>query len=182
MNVAISVLSGGEAHRLVPQLSALLQDAVDSGASIGFLPPLALAEAKQYWMSVAEEVDAGRRTLLIAQRHTEDAILGTVQLDLATKPNALHRAEVAKMLVHTQARRQGIARQLMLAMEEKARELGRTTLVLDTRHGDTAEPLYQSLQFNLVGLIPAYVKNVAGQLEATAVYYKLLSPAGEVHG
>ena len=179
MGVAIASLSAAEAHALLPQLHQLLHDAVDSGASVGFLPPLPAAEAHEYWQSVAAAIEAGHRVLLVAREPSAAGLLlGTVQLDLATRPNSLLRAEVSKLLVHTRARRQGIARRLLEALEAQARQLGRTTLVLDTRHGDGAELLYRSLGYQFVGVIPAYFINYDGQPHATAVYYKLL-PTGQ---
>jgi GNAT superfamily N-acetyltransferase len=59
-------------------------------------------------------------------------ILGTVQLDLEMPPNQQHRAAVAKLLVDPAARRRGIGRALMIALEEIARSEGRTLLTLDT--------------------------------------------------
>ena len=135
----IASLSPAEAQALLPQLHALLHDAVDSGAAVGFLPPLPAAEALHYWQSVIAAIAAGSRVLLGARRPGETDWLGTVQRDLATRPNSLHRAEVSKLLVHRRARRQGVARQLLLALEDQARQLARTTLVLDTRHGDIAD-------------------------------------------
>ena len=46
--------------------------------------------------------------------------------------------------------------------------------MLDTRHGDGAEVLYQGMGYQSVGVIPAYFINYDGQPHATAVYYKLL--------
>ena len=175
MTPLITSLSAAEARALLPQLHALLHDAVDSGAAVGFLPPLAAVQAQNYWHSVFGAMEAGHRLLLIARQPGTDVLLATVQLDLATRPNSLLRAEVSKLLVHRQARRQGLARQLLLALEGYARALGRTTLVLDTRQGDMAEQLYQSLGYVFVGAIPAYFINFDGQPHATAVYYKLLS-------
>ena len=166
-----------EARALLPQLVELLRDAVDAGASVGFLPPLAPAEAQHYWQTVVEAIEAGTRVLLLAQTAAGD-VLGAVQLDLATRPNSLHRAEVSKLLVHRRARRQGVARQLLRALEAAARARGRRTLVLDTRHGDVAEQLYQGAGYHFVGIIPAYFLNSDRQLHATAVYYKLLGDAG----
>ncbi|GAB3312648.1 GNAT family N-acetyltransferase [Hymenobacter humi] len=180
MQVVISELNAADARLRLPALVELLQDAVDSGASLGFLAPLAYAEAEQYWAGVAEAVAAGHRRLLVAQHPTNHEPLATVQLDLATKPNAPHRAEVMKLLVHTKARRQGLGRQLLVALEQLAQQLGRTTLVLDTREGDVSEQLYQRMQYQRAGIIPAYVKNEAGELQATVVYYKLLSEASAV--
>ena len=178
MNAAISTLAPSDIPALLPQLGELLRDAVDAGASVGFLPPLDPAEAQHYWQTVVEAVEAGHRVLLVARAVTDDVLLGTVQLDLATRPNALHRAEVSKLLVHTRARRQGLARQLLRTLEDAARSLGRTTLVLDTRHGDAAEQLYRGAGYQFVGAIPEYFVNSDRQLHATAVYYKLLAGAG----
>ena len=177
MKARITALAPAEARARLPQLLELLHDAVESGASVGFLPPLAAVEGQQYWHSVVEALEAGHRVLLVAQSPGSDALLGTVQLDLATRPNSLLRAEVSKLLVHTKARRQGLARQLLEALETHARQLGRTTLVLDTRHGDGAEVLYQSIGYQFVGAIPAYFINHDGRPHATAVYYKLLAPS-----
>lgn len=175
MDVAIASLSAAEARALLPQLHELLHDAVDSGASVGFLPPLPADEAREYWQSVIAAIETGHRVLLVAREPgAAGQLLGTVQLDLATRPNSLLRAEVSKLLVHTRARRQGLARQLLMALETQARQLSRSTLVLDTRHGDGAELLYRSLGYEFVGVIPAYFINYDGQPHATAVYYKLL--------
>ncbi len=175
MAALITALAPAEARALLPQLLALLHDAVAAGAAVGFLPPLPAAEGQHYWQSVVEAVEAGHRVLLVAREPGTAELLGTVQLDLATRPNARLRAEVSKLLVHTRARRQGLARQLLLALEDHARALGRSTLVLDTRHGDGAELLYQGLGYQFVGAIPAYFINSDGQPHATAVYYKLLA-------
>ena len=175
MDVAVSTLSAAEARVLLPQLTELLYDAVDSGASVGFLLPMPAAEAQEYWESVVAAVAAGHRVLLVARTPNVGKLLGTVQLDLATRPNSLLRAEVSKLLVHSQARRRGIARQLLVALEAQARQLGRSTLVLDTRHGDGAELLYRAMGYHFVGIIPAYFINHDGQPHATALYYKLLT-------
>jgi len=100
------------------------------------------------------------------------------KLLLATRPNALHRAEVAKVIVHTKVRRRGIGHALMLAVEERARRLGRTTLVLDTRQGDPSERLYTSVGYRLAGAIPAYAKSADGALDPSAFYYRLLTEGG----
>jgi acetyltransferase len=176
MNLVVARLAATEARAHLPQLHELLRDAVDSGASVGFLPPLPADEAEAYWQDVVAAIDAGHRVLLVA--HEPGAgheLLGTVQLDLATRPNALLRAEVSKLLVHTRARRRGVARQLLEALEREAQQLGRSTLVLDTRHGDAAEVLYQNMGYQFVGAIPAYFINHDGQPHATAMYYKLLA-------
>ena len=157
---------------VLPELITLLQDAVASGASVGFLPPLSEEEARAYWASVLEDIAQQKRVLLIA-RHSEQ-VVGAVQLELATKPNARHRAEVQKLFVLQRERKRGIGRLLMEAIEPIARELGSTLLVLDTRLGDNAERLYRKLHYREVGVIPFYAQNALGILEATIIFYKLL--------
>jgi acetyltransferase len=157
-------------------LVALLTDAVDSGASLGFLLPLRPATAVAYWRAVFGDIGAGSRVLLAA-RDADGAIVGSAQLELATRENGRHRAEVAKVMVLRAARRQGIGRSLMLVAEEHARRLGRTTLVLDTRAGDPSERLYASIGWRRVGEIPCYARSADGLLHATALYYKLLLTA-----
>lgn len=169
----IRTISADELPLYLESLVHLLQDAVDTGASVGFLPPLAPAVATEFWNGVAEALKTGHRLLWIAEQ--DGRALGTVQLDLATKPNGLHRAEVAKLLVHTQARRQGIAQQLMQALEAEAQRQQRTTLVLDTLQGEPSELLYQQLGYTAAGAIPAFARVASGALEPTVVYYKLLA-------
>jgi GNAT superfamily N-acetyltransferase len=97
-----------------------------------------------------------------------------VQLALVTKQNGLHRAEVQKLLVHTDFRQRGIARALMSAVEEAARAVGRTLLVLDTEQGSIAEQLYERCGYARSGIIPHYALSTDGSLITTVVFYKLL--------
>ena len=165
-------LDASQTTKFIPQLSALLQDVVAGGASVGFLPPLAAEEAAAYWQSVAEALREPYRILLVARE--AGAIVGTVQLDLASRPNGSHRAEVAKLMVHSAHRRQGLGRRLMQAIEAEAHSAGRTTLVLDTRQGDPSERLYVSLGYLKAGSIPEYARSADGTLHTTAFLYKLL--------
>lgn len=169
----VTTLTPAETLVAEPALVALLRDAVDSGASIGFLPPLSEGEALEYWRSVGVAVAEGSRVLFAARDAAGEAI-GSAQLDLALRANGRHRAEVAKVMVHRRARRQGVGRALMLAAEAEARRLGRSTLVLDTRHGDPSEILYRSLGWERAGEIPRYARSADGTLHTTAFYFKLL--------
>ncbi len=170
----IEELRGDGVRFYAAALADVLHDCVRTGASVGFLPPFALADARRFWLGVAQQVDSGARTVFIAR--DAGGVCGTVQLALATPANGAHRAEVNKMLVPTRARRRGIARQLMQAAEARARELGRSLLVLDTWTGSGAQHLYQQLGFEVCGTIPAFARLDDGSLGATTVMYKLLTP------
>jgi acetyltransferase len=170
--IAIEQLTAGQAGAILPELVELLQDSVAGGASIGFLPPLGDDQAQAYWASVIEELAHGALVLLVARQ--AGAVVGTVQLALAQRPNARHRAEVQKLLVHTRARRQGIGLALLAAADDTARQAGRTLLVLDTRAGDPSELLYLKHGYTRAGSIPQYARSASGELHATAIFYKLL--------
>lgn len=172
--MVIESLGENAAARETASLVVLLQDAVESGASVGFLPPLGADEATAYWRSAFAAVGAGARLLLVA-RDDHGALVGSAQLELALRPNALHRAEIQKVMVLTKARRRGIGRALMVALEGEARRLGRTTLVLDTRRGDPSEELYLDVGYQCAGIIPRYAKSATGVLDGSAFYYKLLT-------
>lgn len=150
------------------ELSKLIIDVVQDGASIGFLPPLAADTASAYWQEVP-----GPGVLLWAAMEG-DTIIGTVQLHLVLKPNAPHRAELAKLMVHPDHRRKGIAGLLIETAEQAAAELGRTLIILDTREGDPSNLLYQSRGYVEAGKIPDYVISADGGMDATVIYYKKL--------
>jgi GNAT superfamily N-acetyltransferase len=157
-------------------LVALLRACVADGASIGFVLPCPPAEAASFWDGIAEALAKGARRMLVARR--DGAIVGTVQLVLAMPANGAHRAEIAKLMVHPDARRRGIARLLMERAEAIARGTGRTLLVLDTEQGSTAEPLYVGLGFQSTGIVPNYARATDGNgFIATHIMYKMMAPA-----
>ena len=117
--------------REVDMLADVLHAVVHGGAGVSFIVPFSRDDARTFWTgSVLPGVVARRRRMLVAR--CDSRIVGTVQLDPAWAPNQPHRAEVLKLLVHPEARRRGIARALMMALEELARGGGWTLLTLDT--------------------------------------------------
>ena len=95
-----------------------------------------------------------------------------MQLVLDQPENQPHRADLAKMLVHRRARRQGLGAALMRAAEATARECGKTLLVLDTVTGGDAERLYARLGWQRVGDIPDYALWLHGGLCNTTVAHR----------
>jgi GNAT superfamily N-acetyltransferase len=156
----------------VQALAELLIDCVDGGASVSFMHPLPMTKAVQFWRRVADTVVRGERALLVA----EDAggVVGTVQLVLDQPDNQPHRADLAKMLVHRRARRQGVGAALMQAAENVGRECGKSLLVLDTVTGGDAERLYARLGWQHCGVIPGYALLPRGGLCATTYFYRVL--------
>ena len=157
----------------IEALADVLIDCVEGGASVSFMLPLAREKALAFWRNVAAGVVRGERALLVAP-DSAGGIIGTVQLILDQPDNQPHRADLAKMLVHRSARRQGLGDALMQAAEDLARKCGKTLLVLDTASLD-AERLYARNGWARVGAIPGYALLPQGGLCDTTYFYKLLT-------
>ncbi|WP_416136238.1 GNAT family N-acetyltransferase [Aquabacterium sp. A7-Y] len=162
-----------EAAACVEALADLLIDCVEGGASVSFMLPLPREKALSFWRGVAEGVARGERVLLVAE-DGEGQIVGTVQMITSLPDNQPHRADVAKMLVHRRARRRGIAERLMAALDDAAREEGKSVLVLDTVTGGDAERLYQRAGWQRVGVVPKYALMPDGAFCGTTFFYKHL--------
>ncbi|MGI5459781.1 N-acetyltransferase family protein [Streptomyces sp. CA-249302] len=156
----------------VGELAQLLVDTVDGGASIGFLSPMDRAAAVAWWKERAAEVAAGRWAVWAA--HDGRRVVGTVSLAFPAKPNSRHRAELVKLMVHRDARGQGLGRRLLGAAEEAAVGTGITLLHLDTETDSPAERLYDSTGWTRAGVIPDYAADPTGVLRPTTLYYKRL--------
>jgi len=156
----------------IEALGEMMHACVHAGASIGYILPYSPADGADFWArKVMPRLDGGNLLLLVARAN--ERIAGAVQLDYDTPPNQPHRAEVRKLMVHPDFRRRGLARLLMLRVEEKARALGRHLLTLDTRTGDHAEPLYASIGYRTSGVIPGYCLDPRGrELDSTTIMYK----------
>ena len=94
----------------------------------------------------------GERFVLAAE-DAVGAIVGTVQVILAQPENQPHRGDLAKMLVHRRARRQGIGEALLV----------------------DAERLYVRQGWQRCGLIPNYALWPDGRPCATTYFFKFLS-------
>lgn len=154
----------------VEQLSDLLIDCVEGGASVSFMLPLPRERALGFWRRVAADVTDGARVLLVAE--DEGGICGTVQLILDLPENQPHRADIAKMLVHSRARRRGLGAALMRAAEAEAKGRGRTLLVLDAVTGGDGARLYERLGWLRVGDIPNFALMPGGGYCSTTYYYR----------
>jgi GNAT superfamily N-acetyltransferase len=153
-------------------LCDVLIDCVEGGASVSFMHPMTHAKAETFWSGAAASLARGERMVLVAE--DEQGIVGTVQVILNLPENQPHRGDVAKMLVHRRARRQGVGAALLAAAEQNASKAGRTVLVLDTVTGGDAERLYARQGWQRCGEIPNYALFPAGGFCSTTVFYKSL--------
>ena len=90
-------------REIAPHIEALcdvLLDCVANGASVNFMADLTRARARRFWEGVAAADDD--RVVVVALDAGGRAV-GTAQMVPAPQDNQPHRADVAKMLVHTAA-------------------------------------------------------------------------------
>jgi ribosomal protein S18 acetylase RimI-like enzyme len=97
-----------------------------------------------------------------------------VQLLLSSAANARHRGQVQKLIVLKRARRQGLGRALLDAIEKMAIAKGRSLLVADTPTGGPGEHLYLAAGYTRVGAIPRYLRGPDGHFLPTTVLYREL--------
>ncbi|KVV35393.1 acetyltransferase [Burkholderia ubonensis] len=172
--ITIRRVSGDEVTTYIDALSDVLIDCVEGGASVSFMSPISRDTAARFWRQVADGVMRGERILLVAQR-ADGRVVGTVQLITALPENQPHRADVAKMLVHRDARRQGVGARLMAAADDAARAAGKAVLVLDTVTGSDAARLYERAGWQRVGDVPNYALMPDGRYCATTFFHKQLA-------
>ena len=155
---------------LLDGLCELLTDAVEGGASVGFLAPLSRPAAEKYWKQIYAALGS-HHFLWVAE--ADGRVVGSVQLAAVERENSRHRAEIQKLFVLGAHRGQGLSKRLLDAAESFADSIGRTLLVLDTEAGSVAESVYRHLGWQRAGEIPGFALTPDGRLHTTVYYYKI---------
>ncbi|MEV6996352.1 GNAT family N-acetyltransferase [Streptomyces sp. NPDC093982] len=168
----VTRLDEGQLLGQVEDLADLLVDTVEDGASVGFLAPLDRTAAMGWWKERAAAVATGQWAAWVVREG--ERTVGTVSLAFPDKPNSRHRAELVKLMVHRDARGQGLGRRLLTIAEEAAIRAGITLLHLDTETDSLAERLYGAAGWTRAGVIPDYAANPDGALRPTTIYFKHL--------
>ena len=170
--IEVRRLRVNEVRAQLEGLAAVLHDCVAGGASVSYMAPFPLEQARNAFEGFVADAEKGRRLILAA--FVDADLVGTVQVILALPPNQPHRGEIAKLLVHRRARGRGIAQLLMERAEAEARAEGKTLLVLDAVTGGDAARLYARLGWTTVGVIPGYALYPDGRPCDTTVFWKAL--------
>lgn len=166
---AIVSLTPDQAHSRRDELVELLIDSVESGASVNFIKPMTRAKAERWWSGALASHANGERIILAAEH--DGRMDGTVQLVPAPQENQAFRADIAKMLVHSRARRLGLGMALLRAAEDEARLIGRTLLTLDTETGSAGDRLYARGGWIKFGEVPGFATTADGSRRATCSFY-----------
>jgi GNAT superfamily N-acetyltransferase len=122
--VVVEALDAAAAASAERRLAEILVACVADGAFVSYLPPLSIEKSRSFWKrKVSSEVAQAIAVLLGAW--VEGALVGTVQLDLATPQNQQHRTDLVKLLVHPGFPPRGVGEALMRRAEQTALRLGR---------------------------------------------------------
>lgn len=169
----ITLLTPIEAQARREALVDLLVDAVEGGAGVNFVWPMTREKAERWWDGALASHARGERLIFVVE--ADGRLDGSVQLILAPQENQTFRADIAKLLVHRRARRQGLGIALMRAAEAEARRIGRTLLTLDTETGGAAERLYERIGWTRFGTVPGYAARADNGVPVTcSFFYKAL--------
>ena len=145
--------------------------AIEAGGGFGWLKPPPRTVLESYWTGML----LVPQTMLFAAR-LDGVICGSAQLMRPAGNNEAQafQARLQHAFIAPWARGHGLARALMLSVEEEARRAGFTVLALDVRESQTAAiKLYESLGFSRWGSNPYYAR-VDGAYVAGLYYYKPL--------
>ncbi|AEX54012.1 putative acetyltransferase [Rahnella aquatilis CIP 78.65 = ATCC 33071] len=124
------------------ELAQLLVQANTTGASVGFPHVTGQRDAEDSFHDLRPALTHNERWLWIAR--DERGVIGTVQLYLARSPDLPHQAEISTLLVSARARRRGVGRLLMRALENTAQNLRCSVLSSDMQSGSDAEAFYRA--------------------------------------
>lgn len=167
--IKIQILDGDDAQRRTDKLAAILHDCVIKGASVSFMNPFTMAEAIKFYTEIADAVK--REEIILFAALENDQAVGTCQLVPAKKPNQKHRADLAKLLVHSRHRNKGIGASLLAAADQEVIRRGLKLVTLDTAL-NTAERLYERAGYQRAGVIPNYALWPDGGYCDTVYFYK----------
>ena len=162
-------LEPDEARSRTSELAALLREALEAGMALG---QLAGGDTEEAVAETIGGLEPGRRLLFGA--FVGDELLGTAQLERAAPANSRHRAEVMRVVVRSDAQRQGVGQELMRTLEATAAALGITLLWLTTHDRTPACAFYERLGYERLGVMPDYSRRPGGELWPSAFYYRLL--------
>ena len=169
----VDLLTPEQARAKHAGLVDLLVDSVESGASVNFVWPMTRSKAETWWEGALASHARGERLIFTAE--AEGRLDGSVQLIPAPQENQFFRADIAKLLVHRRARRQGLGSALMQAAEEEASRIGCTLLTLDTETGSDGERLYARLGWTMFGRVPGYAMTADNrERQMVSFFYKAL--------
>lgn len=143
-------------EKIASGLSALLNRVLERETTIGFPGPLDPASGLLLISQLNEDLKAGRRHVLIAEKG--NTVLGQVILSPHHLPNCRHLVELSRGVIDPSYRGAGLALSAFQAIAEKCEELNGDVIYLDVRAGTMAAELWKSFGFVPFGKMPDYAR------------------------
>jgi ribosomal protein S18 acetylase RimI-like enzyme len=166
---AVNELKGADRHDLCDAAEAAIRD----GGGFGWLRPPPRHVLEAFWQGV---LLVPERSLFVAR--LDGVIGGSAQLVRPARNNEAqaHAATLTTSFVAPWARGHGLARGLVLAVEEVAQKEGFAIINLDVRETQRAAiALYEKLGYRRWGTHPYYAR-VGGKWIAGHFYSKVIDP------
>lgn len=121
-------------QQLISQLAQIHYDCIEQDhAMLGFMPPLHMQDIIRYWEGCVDDVRHGVRDIIVQtyqnNSRSNEEVVGVVGLWKPVSGTGPFRAEVHRLLVSPAHRYKGVARMLMLKLEEVAKQKDRWLLV-----------------------------------------------------
>jgi ribosomal protein S18 acetylase RimI-like enzyme len=148
----------------------VVRGVMEQGGAVGWVHVPDRAETAEWLARIAAEVAAGRTRMAAVGAGGRVDALG--RWTRYAKPAVAVNAEIVQVMVHPDARGQGLARLLVGALVEDARANRVETLTLDVRgNNHAAMALYESFGFEVSGRLPDFV--AVGDERWDRVHYRL---------
>lgn len=163
-------------------VSSLITSVVEQHGAVGWLSVPDASEISQWLDSELAAVRAGAAH--IAMVRIDGLAAGMGILSLSRAPVLARNAEVRKLMTRPDARGRGVGRVVLLALEDKGRELGLENLLLDVRgNNHAAMALYESAGWLRCGVVPDLIAVGHERFDQVNYVRALQRPPGVVlHG
>ncbi|MFL6128500.1 MAG: GNAT family N-acetyltransferase [Mycobacteriales bacterium] len=138
------------------QVHRVVAAVLELGGAVGWVSVPDRAESDRWLAERVGEVAAGRSRVALVS--AGGRLAGVGRWSWYASPAVAVNADIRQVMVHPEARGQGLARALVAALVDDAREHRVETLTLDVRgNNHAAMALYETFGFQVVGRLPDFV-------------------------
>lgn len=138
------------------QILDVMNRVLKDESTIGFPGPIDRAAGLGLMRQLAEDVKAGRRHVLVAQKG--DATVGQLILTPNPLPNCRHVVEISRGIIDPSFRGAGLALRAFHEVATKCEQLEREVIWLDVREGTLAAMWWRHFGFEPFGLLHDYAR------------------------
>ena len=138
---------------IVKQYMNLTNEVIKKTHSIGFIDGLTFDTAKKF---LEDTLSKPRTALLLV--FEDRRLIATGYLEDSGYPSTQHYGKISKVMVDPKFQGKSIGKKIMVELENRARELGYTHMLVSTWDIDYIVKFYKKCGYTQVGVIPEFVK------------------------